>query len=219
VNRAPVSALRAAAAVFLPVVILAACSGDPAPSPSPSSAPIATLPVASATDLPPTSFGPPPSPTPDDASPLVVDSTLMAYLPTSIGGIDVTEDVDEATSALSDPTLPRIASGVDGAVAVDTGNGNLVYAWIVGLRPGVFTDSDYRQWRDAYDEGACAATGGVVGRAEATIAERQVYVTSCVTGLHAYHVWLEDLDILISASSIGEDRFGEQLLEGIRVPA
>jgi hypothetical protein len=216
VIRASAPALRALAVVVLPVAILAACSADPVPTPSRQ--PLATAPGASATLSPPASFGPPPSPTPDDATPLVLDATLLAYLPTSVGGVDVTEDVDEAATALSDPALPRIASGVDGAVAVD-GNGNLVYGWIVRLRPDVFTDADYRQWRDAYDEGACAAAGGVVGRAEATIAERKVYVTSCVAGLHTYHLWLQDQDILIAASSIGEARFGEKLLEGLRVPA
>jgi len=148
----------------------------------------------------------------------VLDPALLAYLPKAVGGIEIKEDVDEAATALNDPALPRIASAVGGAVAVDTGNGNLVYAWIVHLRPGVFTDGDYRQWRDSYDEGACAAAGGVVGRAEATIAGRQSYITSCVAGLHTYHVWLKDQDILISASSIGEGKFGEKLLEGLRMP-
>ena len=149
----------------------------------------------------------------------MLDPALLAYLPAAVGGIEVKEDVDEAAAALNDPALPRIASAVEGAVAVNIGTGNLVYAWIVHLRTGVFTDSDYRQWRDSYDEGACAAAGGVVGRAEATIGGRQSYVTSCVAGLHTYHVWLKDQDILISASSIGEGKFGEKLLEGLRVPA
>lgn len=149
----------------------------------------------------------------------MLDPALLAFLPESVGGIRVTEDIDEASNALNDPVLPRIAAAVDGAVAVDTGTGNLVYGWVVKLRHGVFMDADYRQWRDAYDDGACANAGGVVGRAEATIGGRQAYVTSCVAGLHTYHVWLQDQDILISASSIGDARFGEKLLEGLRVPA
>jgi hypothetical protein len=59
----------------------------------------------------------------------------------------------------------------------------------------------------------------VVGRAEATIGGRQSYVTSCVAGMHTYHVWLKDQDILISASSVGAGRFGEKLLEGLRIPS
>ncbi len=216
-NRASAPALRALAVLILPVAILAAC-GDGAATPTPR--PLATGPGATSTIQPPTSFGPPPSPTPpDETSPIVLDPTLLRFLPETVEGITVVEDVDEAATALSDPELARIASAVDGAVAVDTGTGNLVYAWIVQLRPGVFTDSDFRQWRDSYDQGACAPAGGVVGRAEATIAGRQAFVTSCVTGLHTYHLWVKEQDILISASSIGDGRYGEKLLEGIRVPA
>lgn len=214
-NLASVPLARTFASAALCAVLVAACGGNNASSPT--SGPVATT-AATATSGPPATVGPPPSPTPpDDSSPLTLDSTLLAYLPESVNGIAVTEDVDEAATALSDPALPRIASAVDGAVAVDPGTGNLVYGWIVRLRHGVFTDADFRQWRDAYDEGACAAAGGVVGRAEATIGGRQSYVTSCVAGMHTYHVWLPDQDILISASSVGAGRFGEKLLEGLRV--
>lgn len=217
-NLASVPLGRALASLLLPVAILAACSGETGSSPTP--APISTDAAATATIQPATSAGPLPSPThPDDSTPIVLDAALLAYLPEAIDGIPVTEDPDEATLALSDPALPRIASAVDGAVAVDTGTGNLVFSWIVRLRPGVFTDSDYRQWRDSYDGGACAAGGGVVGNAEATIGGRQAYLTTCVSGMRTYHVWLKDENILISASSIGEARFGEKLIEGVRVPA
>ncbi|MEO8274273.1 MAG: hypothetical protein ABI620_09425 [Chloroflexota bacterium] len=175
---------------------------------------------ATQTPGPVVTFGPPPSPTPpDDTSPILLDPGLLAYLPESVGGIKVIEDANEAANALNDPALPRIASGVDGAVAVDTGTGNLVYGWVVKLRPGVFTDADFRQWRDAYDEGACATAGGVVGRAQAQIGGRQAFVTSCVAGLHTYHLWVQDEDLLISASSIGDGRFGEKLIEGLRLPS
>jgi len=225
VNRAPVprafvprasGAGLHAIAVALAAVLIAACSSDLAGSPTPGSSVAGVI----ATAQPPASFGPPPSPSPpDDTSPLVLDGALLAYLPAAVEGIPVSEDLDIASEALSDPTLSRIATAVDAAVAVDAANGNLVSAWVVRLRRDAFADADYRQWRDAYDEGACAAAGGVVGRAEATIAERNAYVTSCAAGLHTYHVWLQDEGILISASSIGEGRFGEHLLEGLRVPA
>jgi len=175
---------------------------------------------ASATLEPPVTFGPPPSPTqPDDTTPLSLDSSLLGILPEKINETPVTESLDEASQALSNATLSEIGSAVDAAVAVDTGNGDLVYAWVVKLRPGAFNDNVYRTWRDSYDEGACAAAGGVVGRAEATIDGRTVYVTSCVAGLRTYHVWLKDQDVLISASSLGDGHFGEVLMDNLRVPA
>ncbi|MBI2781945.1 MAG: hypothetical protein HYX55_09145 [Chloroflexi bacterium] len=214
-NLAHVPRARWLLGVATSALVIAACSGTTSPTPASPRASAA----ATATISPLQTFGAPPSPTqPDDSSAIVLDPALLAYLPKAVEGIEVKEDVDEAATALNDPALPRIASAVDGAVAVDTGTGNLVYAWIVRLRPGTFTDGDYRQWRDSYDEGACTAAGGVVGRAEATIGGRQSYVTSCVAGLRTYHVWLKDQDILISASSIGDGKFGEKLLEGLRTP-
>lgn len=70
-----------------------------------------------------------------------------------------------------------------------------------------------------YDQGACTAGGGVIGNAEATLGGRQVFITSCVGGMHTYHVFLQDQGIVISASAIGEGRFGEKLITNLRVPS
>lgn len=209
--------LATALATLSAAVALAACSGagpSPTTSPFPAESLIPVTP-APASDLPAT-FGPPPSPTPDDAAPVVIDPSLLAILPESIDGVPVQEDIDEAALALSDPALAQIATALDAAVAVQ--GDNLVLAWVVRLRPDRFTLDAYRQWRDSYDEGACTAAGGVVGHAEAEIGGRTAYVTSCAAGLHTYHVWLEEPDLLISASSLGEGRFGERLLAMLRVP-
>ena len=210
-NRASVPALGIA-------LIVGACTSGP--TATPTGKPASSGAAATATAQAPTSFGPPPSPSaPDDTTPLTLDGGLLDVLPMVVEGIPLTEDLDIASDALSDPVLPHIATAADAAVAVDTGSGNLVSAWVIRLRPGVLDDAGFRQWRDAFDDGACAAAGGVVGRAEATIGGRQAFVTSCVAGLHTYHVWLKAQDILISASSIGDGRFGEHLLEELRIPA
>jgi hypothetical protein len=205
---------------LLAIAAAAACTSNPPQSAGPSGPGTAIASGATATVQPGPTFGPPPSPTPgDDATPVALDPTLISILPAAIDGIPVQEDIDEAAVALNDAVVQMIAGSVDAGVAVDAGNGNLVYGWIVKLKPDVFNADKFRLWRDSYDEGACSAAGGVVGRAEAEIGGRTAYVTSCVTGLHTYHVWLQDQDILISASSVGEGRFGEKLLEGLRVPA
>lgn len=194
---------------------VAACATDQRPS----GAPGVTDGPRSTSELP-GSFGPPPIPTqPDDASPVVLDGALLQILPDSVGGFEITEAPDEAAIALSDPALSSIATAVDVGVAVDTATGNLVTAHVVRLREGAMTDALFRQWRDSYDEGACLAAGGVGGHAEATIDERTVFITNCAAGLLTYHLWLADDDLLISASSIGEARFGEQLMDNLRVPA
>jgi hypothetical protein len=164
--------------------------------------------------------GPPSSPTtpPSDPEPVVLDETLLQVLPESIDGVPVTESIDEAARALTDPGLPLIATALDVGVAVDPGSGNLASAHVVRLRPDAFDATTFQQWRSSYDEGACTASGGIVGRAEASIDDRNVFITSCVAGLRTYHVWLEEQGLLVSASSIGDDRFGEKLMDMLRVP-
>jgi hypothetical protein len=207
---------RGAATLAIAAGLVAACQAGSTATATAASAGSGARPSA---DVIPT-LGPPPSPTPpDETSAVVLDPKVLELLPESIGGIAMTESVDEATQALGDPTLPRIASAVDAAVAADTGSGNLVYAWVVRLRPDAFGDAIFRQWRDSYDEGACNGPTAIIGRAEATIDDRTVYVTSCTQGLHTYHLWLKAQSILISASAVGSGRFGELLMDNLRVPA
>ena len=196
---------------------LAGCGTLDLPSKAPTSGPTSG-PGASATAEPLTTIGPPPIATPDDAAPVVIDDTLLALLPESVGSAPVQEDLDAAAAAVNDLAVQQIASAVDAGVAVDLGDGNLVYALVLRLKPASFGDELFRQWRDTYDDGACVQSGGVVGHAEAEIGGRKTYVTSCALGMHTYHVWLEEQNILISASSIGDGRFGEELLKSLRVP-
>ncbi len=212
--------LRRPVWMLLLAILAVACQPSQPSATQPGGSGDASLPTSSASAAPPESIGPPPSPTPpDETTPVTLDPSLLDYLPATINGIAVTESVDEATQALTDDTLPKIATSVDAGVAVDAGSGDLVYAWIVRLRPDKFGEGVYSQWRDSYDEGACSGAGGIVGRAEATIAGRTVYITSCVQSLRTYHVWLKDQGILISASATGDARFGELLMTNLRLPA
>ena len=208
---------RALPAVVVAAAVLGACQSG-GPSGNPGGGPGSSAPGASAASDAPSTLGPPPSPTPpDETTAVILDPTVLELLPEKVGGVAVTEDADEATRALSEPSLQTFGSAVDAGVAVDVGSGDLVYAWVVRLRPDAFSDEAYRQWRTSYDEGACAGSG-IIGPAEATFDDRTVYVTTCTQGLRTYQVWLEDQDILISASSIGDARFGEQLMDNLRVP-
>jgi hypothetical protein len=209
----------AALAAILAAISLAACS---TPGPGPTSGALSTSngPAPTDTALPLTSFGPPPSPTPaDDATPLTLDPTLLALLPAAVGGIAVNEDPDAAAQALTNQGLSALATALDAAVAVDTGNGNLVSALVVRIRPTAFGDEPFRQWRDSWDQGACADGGGVVGNAEATLGGRQTFITSCASGTHTYHVFLQAQGVVISATAFGPGRFGELLLTNLRVPS
>jgi len=147
---------------------------------------------------------------------VVVDATLLGVLPAAVGGVAVTESVDGETDALANAQLPTIASAVAAGLAVDSPSGNFVYAVVVRLLPGGFDDARFRDWRDSYDEGACSGAGGVVGHAQAEIASRTVFVGTCDAGVRTYHAWMEDKDLLVSASAAGDQRFGERLMMELR---
>lgn len=204
-----------AAAALLVATALAGCQTGPPPGGSGGP----SLNVASGTSPidPGMTVDPQPSPTADEASPAVIDTTLLELLPEAIEGIPMTEELNEASLALADPALSRIATAVDIGLVLDEASGNLVTAHVVRLRDGAFDDATFREWRDSYDDGACAAAGGVDARAEAPIDGRNVFVTSCVQQLRTYHVWIQDQHLLISASSVGAGRFGELLMKELRV--
>jgi len=159
-----------------------------------------------------------PSPTLDTDAPAEIDATLLDYLPATVDDVAIAENIDEAAVAIADPTVAQIATAVDVGVALDEPSGNLVTAHVVRIRDGAFDDATYRTWRDTFDAGACAAGGGVKGRAETTIDARTVFITTCVTGLRAYHVWIPDEDVVISAASVGTGDFGRLLMDGLQVP-
>jgi hypothetical protein len=203
-----------ATAVALALAVAACDAGGAA---TPTGATVTPPPTPRASE-PAMTVGAPPSPTPpDESSPVVLDTALLEHLPEDVEGIAIAESMEEAVDALDDPGLPRIASGLDAGIAVDPASANLVLAYVVRLRDDAFTEDAFRQWRDSFDEGACAAAGGVVARAQVTLDERLVFVTSCVAGLRTYHLWLDEENLLISASSVGEGRFGEILMSTLRI--
>lgn len=195
------------------LIALAGCSSSGPGSPG-AAAPSAQLP---STVGPPASLGPTVGPGGPGASPTIaIDASLLAILPTSVGGLTVIESTDGEDGAMADPGLPSIASAFVAGVAVDTSTSDLVYALVVRLRPGALTDATFRDWRDSYDEGACGGPSAVVGNAEATIAGRTTFIGTCATGLHTYHVWITDKNLLISASSTGTRLLGEALIAGLQ---
>jgi hypothetical protein len=147
---------------------------------------------------------------------VTIDPTLLEILPAIVGDLPLTENPEAEAAALADPILPRVGLAVALGLAIDPASGDFVYAVVVRLRPGALTDAAFRDWRDSFDEGACSQADGVLGHAETELGGRTVYIGTCAGGLRTYHVWLEDRDVLISASSAGERRLGEVLIENLR---
>jgi len=195
-------------ATILAIAAVTIASAAVACNPSPSATPtgVATQTVGPAgTPVPLGSFGP-----------ITIDPSLLGVLPATVSGLPVMESPEGDADATTNRVLPSLASAAVAGVAVDTASGDLVVALVVRLRAGTFDDAAFRSWRDSYDLGACAASGGVTGDAEAQIGGRTVFVGSCANGLHTYHAWIAGVNLLVSASSIGSRRLGEDLMANLR---
>jgi hypothetical protein len=144
----------------------------------------------------------------------VEDPSLIAVLPATVAGQPVVLESQAFADALADPAF---AANVEAAAfgVVVAGN-DLSSAMVARPIPGVFSAAWFRDWRDSYDEGACGQSGGVAGNAEAELGGRTVYIGTCAGGLRTYHAWLEGRNLLVSAFSVGEGRYGERLMAGLR---
>lgn len=196
------------ASLIAATLLLAACGA--AATPAPTRAPASQGTAAASPPAGSASAGP------ASSAKVAVDQGLLKYLPATVASFAVTFSPDATAEVVGDPGLVKNADGVAYGMAVDPATGDLVVAAVVQLKPGVFTDVFYRTWRDTYDKAACAQAGGVGGNAEVQISNRTTYIGTCNGGAHSYHVYLEKSNVLVSATSVGTKRFGEQLMGTLR---
>jgi len=206
---------RPAGVLLLLALAVAAC-GATLPSPPPT---LAATPVGQPATLPPPETSAPSSPAVTSAQPssgdgVVRDDSLLAILPPDIDGAPVTVEDASFAEAAADPAF---ASNVDrAAFAVVTTPTDLASGLVAKLSDGVFGGGFFADWRETYNEGACAQAGGVATNAETTLDGRTVYVTTCAGGMLVYHTYLEEQDVIVSLFSLGAGRYGERLVRGLR---
>ena len=212
------------------LIILVAACGSPTVSVSPPSvapsgaigAPATSGPV---TDPPPATSGPassgpatdPPPAISGSIAPIVVDPTLLAVLPAQVDGVALASAPSAATEMITDAGLASSASGVAVAVAA-TGTAttdDFASVTVVRLRPGIFSEPFFAEWRRSYDEAGCAPAGGVAGHARQVIGARTVEVTTCAGGARILHVHLPG-DVLVSIIAVGDRRLGDLVMTGLR---
>ena len=204
---------------MLLIVLLAACSpsASPAPSLAPSLAPAPSAatpasPVVVASTSPGTSPGASPG-----ASPAVpIDPSLLAILPSTVGGQPLTEVPEVEANLVSDPNLVATAAGLAVALGIDVGSGEFAYIAVIQLKPLVFGNAYYSSWRQSYDEGACSQSNGLKSTGTTTIAGRQVFTGTCNGGAETYHVHLAGPDRLVSITSVGTSHFGAIVLAALK---
>lgn len=199
-----------AAPILAIAVLTAACS--PAASASPTSMVPGVTPAATIEASPVVSS------TPGTTPAVELDPSLLAVLPSTIAGFAMAESPEAEAAAREDPQLAVVGSAMVAGIAVDASAGEFVYAVVVRLKAGAMNDAVFRDWRDSYDQGACSQANGVAGNAQTEIDGRTVYIGTCGGGVRTYHVWIEDKGLLVSASSVGDRRLGELLMNSLRVP-
>jgi hypothetical protein len=199
--------LALAAHAALALVACEAAQSPTTPAPTFASAPAA----------PSAATSPAPRPTPGASRPaLRIDPALLALLPTEIAGFPVERSTDVEEADAADPTIPAEVDRLSAAFVHNDDLSNWAVATVVQIRPGVLSDAFLRSWRQSFDEGACEPAGGVTGTASTTIAGHQVDIGRCVEGVNTYHVRLPD-DRIVSITSVGPERYGEQLVAGLSV--
>ena len=203
---------RPASIVIVIAFVVAACgSTGPTPTPKPlTPSPAPSLAATSApTAIPSSAPGSSPA-----AGGAVEDPSLLAVLPATVDGIDVTLEHQAFLDAITDPGFATNVRRAAFGVAVS--GTDLVSGVVAELAPGTYSDAFFRDWRDTYNQGACGQAGGVVGNAEAQIGGRTVYIASCAGDLRVYHTWLPERGAIVSAFALGQKRLGEDLMGGLR---
>lgn len=158
----------------------------------------------------------PPVTLPPGATPLVrIDTSLLAVLPEEVGGLSVLESAEAEGDAQANGSLASLSDGVAGALAIDPGTADFVLADVVRLRANAMSDAVFQAWRDTFDKGVCLDSG-VIGRAQARIGGRTVFVGTCGNGFRTYHTWIQDKNLLVTASAGGKRELGRLLFEALR---
>jgi hypothetical protein len=188
----------------------------PAPTPSPTRF---VPPTGTAGALPPPVTGKPSSASggqPSASGSVRIDPSLLAQLPSTVGGIALVEDADTESHDAADPAHAADLAGLAVAIAADPSTPDLAVASVVRLKPGIYSDEYFRSWRETFDTGACSQAGGVAGSAESVIAGRRTFIGHCAGGVFTYHVYLPAGAAIVSISSLGARRLGELIMQGIR---
>ena len=149
---------------------------------------------------------------------VAVDPGLLEVLPTQVDGVTLEPDPTTAAEIAADPLLAKSAVSIAVAAAIAPGTSgadDIGIASVIRLRPGVFDDAFYMEWRETYNRGACVVADGVETEEPAEFGGRAAYVGTCVGGAHTYHTYLEDQGFIVSITATGERRFGELILAGL----
>jgi hypothetical protein len=220
---APPPARANLASLFTILVLLAAaaCAQAPTPTPSPTGVAGSLPPPATGTPGPSpsaqgSSLAPSPSPWSSPSPAIRIDPSLLEILPAAVGGATLNESPEAEGPSTADRALAVSVDRLVTAFASSPDGTDFALAWVIALKAGAFSDRFYADWRDTFNQGACSHAGGVTGSAESTIGGRAVFIGRCAGGLLTYHAYLPGANFIVSVSSLGPKRFGDQVIRGLR---
>ena len=148
--------------------------------------------------------------------PTIHDPSLIDVLPPVVDGRTRRDDFETGAEMATDPSLQATVEGV--ALALYADDESYAVATVSRIRPGVFDDAFYRDWRDTFDEAVCEQAGGVdVGHGEVEIDGRLAFRSACVGGVVVYHLHLDDPDTLLSLQGAGPVDVGALVLDDLRL--
>ena len=198
--------MRRSGPALLALTVLAVSACIP-PRPSPSPPPPTATPTST------------PAPTASGTTDVAVDPSLLDLIPDTVAGVPVQGDEATAADIAGEGSIAPFVSALAVAAAFGAPSSDALPDYVVvtvaRLKPGLFGDLFFRGWRDTFDAAVCDQAGGVEGHAEAEIAGRQTFIGTCAGGVHTYHVYLPEHDVIVSLQGAGDGRFGERVIEGL----
>jgi hypothetical protein len=201
-------------------IALAACGGPTPVSPSATAGPASLAPSNPARPTGPTSPTPPSAGLAASVPPsaVVPDPSLLELVPAAAAGATLTYDPATTAAVAADPSLARdvsaLATGLARPVNAGPDDPNVAIVNAARLRdPGAAEDDWFRDWRDTYDEAACAQAGGVARHAQFPVGTLAVFVAGCANGAFTYHVRIADGAVVLSMTSIGSGDLGRRIVE------
>ena len=138
-------------------------------------------------------------------------------LPRLVDDVPLVPDPETAAAVAADPLLADSALSIAVALAAaptPTAD-DLAVASVIRLRPDVFDEAFYQEWRDTYNEAACEVADGVDSETSTLIGGLATYIGTCVGGTRTYHTYLEDQGFIVSVTTTGPRNLGEAIIATI----
>jgi hypothetical protein len=149
------------------------------------------------------------------ASGLRISPSLLSYIPISVGGSTLIEDVTQEIQALDDPAYAAAFTSYYAARINDITAPNWLLVTLQERKPDAQNEEFYAQWRDDWFKVSCSQAEGLGSASTETINDLTVDIGSCNGGVVSYVLALDN-GVLVSMMDLGPRRLGRQLVQGIK---